>query len=77
MRCIRENHGYTGPHKLLIMALALTGRAAEARSSVNRLRVLEPGFTVQGFRSRFQGRDWPIADLCCDALEKAGVPVSD
>ncbi len=76
LRCIRENQGYTSAYKLLIMALALAGREAEARSPVHQLLVLEPGFTVQQFRDRFPGGARPIGELCCDALARAGVPYS-
>jgi len=75
LRCIHENRGYTSGYKLLIMALTLSGRGAEARSHLNRLLLLEPGFTVAGFRDRFPGTPGPVADLCSDALAQAGAPL--
>jgi TolB-like protein/DNA-binding SARP family transcriptional activator/Tfp pilus assembly protein PilF len=77
LRCISENPGYTSPRKLLIMSLALDGREEEARAPLNQLLRLEPNFSVQQFRRRFPGSDHPIAELCCDALARAGVPALD
>jgi hypothetical protein len=37
---------------------------------------LEPGLTVAGFRRRYPGSDSPHADLFCDALARAGIPLS-
>lgn len=75
LRCVRENRGYTSGYKLLIMALTLSGRAAEARSHLNRLLLLEPDFTVTRFRDRFPGTPGRVADLCSDALAQAGTPL--
>ena len=58
------------------MALVLAGREDEARASARRLIELEPGLTVAGFRRRYPGSASPHADLFCDALAKAGVPLS-
>ena len=77
LRSIRENPSYSSAYKLLIAALALAGRETEARSPVRRLLLLEPGFTVDQHRHRFPGRGTPFADLYCEALAAAGVPLSD
>lgn len=76
LRCIHENRTYSAAYKTLIPALVMAGREAEARTSVHQLLLLEPGFTIQQFRRRFPGGGRPIGDLCCDALARAGVPLS-
>jgi len=76
LRCIRQNRSYSAAYRLLIVALVLAGRQEEARSFVQRLLVLEPGFTVQENRRRFPGSAWPFGELYSDALARAGVPLS-
>jgi TolB-like protein len=75
LRSIGDNRGYTSPYKLLIVAYALEGREAEARGPIQQLLQLEPAFTVERFRHRFPGSAWPIGEICCDALARAGVPL--
>jgi len=77
LRSIRDNRSYTAAYKLLIPALVLAGREADVRAPAHQLLMLEPGFTVERFRSRSPGAGRPIGDLCCDALAIAGVPLSD
>ena len=73
--------GRTAPtrprHRQLVMALVLAGREDEARASARRLLELEPGLTVAGFRRRYPGSASPHADLFCDALARAGIPLSN
>jgi TolB-like protein/DNA-binding SARP family transcriptional activator len=76
LRSLRENRTYTAAYRLLVMGLVLAGREDEARASARRLLDLEPGLTVAGFRRRYPGSASPHADLFCDALAKAGVPLS-
>jgi TolB-like protein/DNA-binding SARP family transcriptional activator len=76
LRSLRENRTYTAAHRLLVIALALAGREHEARSAARRLLELEPGLTVMSFRRRYPGSGSSHADLFCDALAKAGIPVS-
>ena len=76
LRSLRENRTYTSANWQLIMALVLAGREDEARASARRLLELEPGLTVAGFRRRYPGSDSPHADLFCDALARAGIPLS-
>jgi TolB-like protein/DNA-binding SARP family transcriptional activator len=76
LRSLRENRTYTAAHRLLVIALVLGGRENEARTSARRLLELEPGLTVAGFRRRYPGSASPHADLFCDALAKAGIPLS-
>jgi adenylate cyclase len=76
LRSLRENRTYTSAYRQLIMALVLAGREDEARASARRLLELEPGLTVVGFRRRYPGNDSPHADLFCNALARAGIPLS-
>jgi TolB-like protein/DNA-binding SARP family transcriptional activator len=77
LRSLRENRTYTSSYRLLVMALMLAGRGNDAQASARRLLELEPGLTVAGFRRRYPGSASPRADLFCDALARAGVPLSD
>ena len=76
LRCLRENPTYTAAHRQLVIALVLAGREKEAQASARRLLELEPALTVAGFRRRYPGSDSPQADLFCDALARAGIPLS-
>jgi len=77
LRSLRENRTYTSSYRQLVIALVLAGRGDEARASARRLLELEPGLTVAGFRRRYPGSASPHADLFCDALARAGVPLSN
>ena len=77
LRSLRENRTYTAAYRVLVIALVLAGREDEARASARRLLELEPGLTVASFRRRYPGSASPYADLFCDALARAGVPLSD
>jgi TolB-like protein/DNA-binding SARP family transcriptional activator len=76
LRSLRENRTYTGAYRLLVIALGLASREHEARASARRLLELEPGLTVASFRRRYPGSASPQAELFCDALARAGVPLS-
>jgi len=76
LRCMRENPSYTTAHKALIFALVLAGREAEARTPANQLLVLEPHFTIEQFRSRSPVSAGPLGEVYCDALARAGIPLS-
>src|SRR6516165_10503253 len=76
LRSLRENRTYTAAYRLLVIALVLANRDDEARASARRLLELEPGLTVASFRRRYPGSASPHADLFCDALARAGVPLS-
>ncbi len=77
LRSLRENRTYTSAYRQLVIALVLAGREHEARTSARRLLELEPGLTVAGFLRRYPGNASPHAELFCDALTKAGIPISD
>jgi TolB-like protein/DNA-binding SARP family transcriptional activator len=76
LRSLRENRTYTHAYRLLVIALVLAGREDEAHASSRRLLDLEPGLTVAGFRRRYPGSASPHVDLFCDALARAGVPLT-
>jgi adenylate cyclase len=76
LRSLRENRTYTSAYRLLAIALVLAGREDEGRALARRLLELEPGLTVAGFRRRYPGNASSHANLFCDALARAGVPLS-
>jgi TolB-like protein len=75
LRCMRENATYTSAYRLIAIASILSGREEQARSAVRELLRLEPGLTVEKFRKRYPGSAGPQANLYCDALAAAGVPL--
>jgi TolB-like protein/DNA-binding SARP family transcriptional activator len=76
LRSLRENRTYTSAYRQLVIALVLAGRQDEATARARRLLDLEPGLTVAGFRQRYPGSASPQAEIFCDALAHAGVPLS-
>jgi adenylate cyclase len=76
LRSLRENRTYTSAYKQLAIALVLAGREDEARGTARRLLELEPGLTVASFRRRYPGSASSHAELFCDALARAGIPLS-
>ena len=77
LRCMRENPSYTTAYKALIFGLVLSGREAEARAPAHQLLRLQPGFSVRRFRQQSPVMAGPLGEVYCEALAKAGVPVSD
>ncbi len=77
LRSIAQNKTYTAAYKLLILALVLAGREAEAQPYLPQLLKVEPGFTVERYRQRFPGSGTPTGQLYCEALARAGVPLFD
>jgi tetratricopeptide (TPR) repeat protein len=73
-RSLRENRLHTPTLRTLAAALVLSGRIADARETVDRLRELEPGLTVAAFRARYPGRGSPQAERFAWALQAAGLP---
>ena len=76
MRAIHANPSYTGAYKLLVPALVLAGRAADARQTANKLLRLEPDFTIHQFRRSSPGRRGEIGERLCEGLQGAGIPAS-
>jgi TolB-like protein/DNA-binding SARP family transcriptional activator len=75
LRSLQENRTFTSSYRQLVIALMLAGREHEARATARRLLDLEPDLTVAGFRQRYPGSASPQADLFCDALARAGIPL--
>jgi tetratricopeptide (TPR) repeat protein len=77
MRAIHANPSYSGAHKLLVPALVLAGRIADARHAANKLLQLEPALTVGQFRHSSPGGRGEIGERLCEGLQRAGIPASD
>jgi TolB-like protein len=77
LRSLRENRSYAHAYKVLAVALVLAGRDAEALAPVNQLLKLEPDFTVAKFRAKSPGGVGMHHNLYCEALARAGVPLSN
>jgi TolB-like protein/DNA-binding SARP family transcriptional activator len=77
MRAIHANSSYRGAHRVLVPALVLAGRVADARHAANRLLRLEPNLTVQEFRRSSPGARGEIGERLCEGLRGAGIPASD
>jgi len=77
LRCMNANKTYVSAYRMLAMALVLAGREAEARAIARRLMQLEPSLTVKGFLKRYPGSASAHAQVFCDALARAGVPMSE
>jgi TolB-like protein len=75
LRCMQENATYTHAYRLLAIAAVLAGREEQAGSAVRELLRLEPALTVERFRKRYPGSATSRAELYCDALARAGVPL--
>ena len=73
-RSLRENSLHTPTLRTLAAALVLSGKPAEARAAMARLRALEPGLTANALRARYPGRDSPQAARFIGALLEAGLP---
>jgi TolB-like protein len=76
LRTLRENKTFTSAYRTLVIASQLAGKAQQAQRAVQQLLILEPGLTVEKFRNRYPGSAAPQAELYCNALAKAGVPLS-
>lgn len=56
-RAVREAPDLDYAHRVLVAALALSGREREAAAAVRGLRALEPGFTVESYLANLPIRD--------------------
>jgi tetratricopeptide (TPR) repeat protein len=73
-RSLRRNRMYLATHRMLAIALALSGRIDAARQAAAELMALEPRLTISGFRQRYPGSASPHVEQFCAALAMAGVP---
>jgi TolB-like protein len=69
-KALQANPAFGGAYRCLAAALALLGRDAEARETVNRLLAIEPAFRIRDLAVRANVRD----QILLDALRKAGFP---
>jgi tetratricopeptide (TPR) repeat protein len=68
------NPAHVSTHRVLAIALSVTGRADQARAAVQRLRELQPALTVHDYVARSPGRASGLASKFGHALELAGLP---
>jgi TolB-like protein/class 3 adenylate cyclase/tetratricopeptide (TPR) repeat protein len=73
-RSLRENRMFASTHRILTIALALSGQVEEARQAAGELLAIEPALTVNRFRNRYPGNTSAHIDAFCEALATAGVP---
>jgi len=71
---LRVNRMFASTHRILTIALVLSGDMDEARRAAEELLRGEPGLTVEGFLNRYPGSNSPHAEQFCEALAMAGVP---
>jgi len=74
MEYIAARPNWYGAYVVLAASCALTGRADQARSAVQRLLELVPDFTIGRARMRPMFRQFSHSELLFDALQKAGLP---
>ena len=70
-RSLRENRMFTSSHRVLTIALTLSGQVEEGRAAATELMALEPGLTVGGFRKRYPGSESAHVEKFCEALAAA------
>lgn len=75
LRSIYENKSYTSAYRLLVIALVLAERDEEAKVQAHQLLKMEPTLTVERFRNRYPGNASAHADMYCEALATAGIPL--
>lgn len=74
LRSVRENRLHTPSLRTLAVSQVLAGRTHDARTTVTKLRSLEPDLTTTSFKARYPGRDSPQTTLFTEALLAAGLP---
>ena len=74
LRSLKANRTHASTWRTLAFALVMLNRMDEARTAVQRLLAIEPGFTVGRFLERFPGRDGPLAQPWAEALKAADLP---
>lgn len=71
---LRLNHEHVSTHRVLAIALAMSGRVDEARASVRQVLRLEPQLTVADYVARSPGAQSGLAQTFGEALRAAGLP---
>ncbi len=74
LRSLKANRTHASTWRTLAFALVMLNRLDEARTAVQRLLAIEPGFSVGRFLERFPGRDGPLAQPWAEALKAADLP---
>jgi adenylate cyclase len=74
-RSLRANREHLPSHKVLALALGLSGQLEAARDATQEVLRREPGFTVTRFRDQSPWGASPLGPQICDVLAAAGVPV--
>ena len=69
-----QNQSHVSTHRILAIALAMTGRLDEARASVRRVLMLQPGLTVDRYLAHSPASGLPMAAEFAKALHTAGLP---
>jgi adenylate cyclase len=73
-RSTREMPGMTATWRILAIALAHSGRLSDARSALNRMLELSPGYTIRQAQSGIFFRDPRYCELYLNGLRLAGLP---
>jgi hypothetical protein len=71
---LQDRPGFAGIHRLLIAALWLTGRHAEAREAAGKYVKMLPGFSLRQARRVSPIRGTPGQERFYEALRAAGLP---
>ena len=70
-----QNQSHLSTHRILAIALAMSGRLDEARASVQRVLMLQPGLTVGHYLADSPASRLPLAVEFAQALHAAGLPM--
>jgi class 3 adenylate cyclase/tetratricopeptide (TPR) repeat protein len=73
-RSLRANSLHASTWRVLAIAHSMRGDMQAARAAVERMMLIEPGFTVRRFVERSPGADFQIGRRFAQALRDAGVP---
>jgi adenylate cyclase len=74
---LRLNADHVSSHRVLAIALALSGEMDDARATVKHILALEPELTVARFIARSPGASSGLAEKFGRALMSAGLPAGD
>ncbi len=70
-----QNQSHLSTHRILAIALAMSGRLDEARVSVRRVLMLQPDLTVGHYLAHSPASGLPLAAEFAQALHAAGLPM--